>query len=320
MTPEALRILRFQLPPYGEGAHPSAELRAFCSFYGIDFVGKLPGVTHLAGHVQSGPHRIAVQHWRQPDAVANLLIVHGYYDHTGLFGKLAEWGLVQGCNVLCFDLPGHGLSTGEPAVIDDFGEYSQAIHAVLSQVWLPELPLWVMAQSTGCAALIDFARRYDWPFKACVLLAPLVRPAGWLGVRVAHSALRHFTDSIPRKFANNTSDSAFLEFVEHEPLQCHRVPLSWVAALRRWLAGLERRDLGVGPALVVQGRRDNTVDWRHNVPFVQDLFPGSQLVYINDAGHQLANESVGLRRDYLERVTLYLDQCGISLGQRVAES
>ena len=316
MTPEALRSLRLRLSPYSEGAPPPSELTAFCDFYGIDFSARSEGLTHLAGYVESGAYRLAVQHWCQPGAVANLLIVHGYYDHTGLFGRLVEWGLAQGCNVLCFDLPGHGLSTGEPAVIDDFGDYSRAINDVLAQVPLPELPLWVMAQSTGCAALIDFARRYEWPFRACVLLAPLVRPAGWLGVRVGHNMLRHFTESIPRKFVNNSSDTAFLEFVAREPLQCHRVPLRWVAALKRWLNGLARRDLGVGPALIVQGERDTTVDWRYNVPFVQALFPGSQVEYLDDAGHQLANETPAIRRQYLAVVKKFLEDRDIALGIR----
>jgi lysophospholipase len=148
------------------------------------------------------------------------------------------------------------------------------------------------------------------------LLAPLVRPAGWHGVNIAHRLLLPFTGSIPRKFARNSSDAAFLAFVASEPLQCHRVPLRWVAALRRWLAGLERRDLGVGPALIVQGRRDTTVDWRYNLPFVQALFPGSEVAYLPDAGHQLANESAEIRRRYLAQVAQYLAARGIALGSR----
>ncbi len=159
MTPEQLQLLRQQLPAFREGANPSPELQAFCRHYGIDFAARLPHVEHLAGHVRSGEYTLAVHHWRQPDARANLLLLHGYFDHTGLFGKLIEWGLSRHCNVLIFDLPGHGLSSGEPAVIDDFGDYSRAIDDVLGAVNLPPLPLWVMAQSTGGAALVDYARK-----------------------------------------------------------------------------------------------------------------------------------------------------------------
>jgi lysophospholipase len=254
-----------------------------------------------------------VHQWSQPDARATLLLLHGYLDHTGLFDKLVDWGLAHHCNVLIFDLPGHGLSSGEPAVIDDFGDYSRAIHDVLDAVSLPALPLWVMAQSTGGAALIDYARRYDWPFAATVLLAPLVRPAGWLGVSVAQRLLSPFKDSIGRTFVVNSSDRDFLAFVQRDPLQSLRISLRWIGALRRWLRTLQPQDLGVGPALVIQGDTDGTVDWRYNMPVIARLFPGSQIEYLHGAGHQLANESAAFRADYLQRVADWLLQRGIAL-------
>ncbi|HEY6131704.1 MAG TPA: alpha/beta fold hydrolase, partial [Halioglobus sp.] len=260
-----MRSLQLQLAPFGGRATPSPELQAFCRDYGVDFAEHAPQVEHLAGSVRSGEYRLAVHYWQQPNARANLLLLHGYFDHSGLFSKLIGWSLTHHCNVLIFDLPGHGLSSGEPAVIDDFGDYSRAIDDVLAAVRLPPLPLWVMAQSTGGAALIDFAGKYAWPFAATVLLAPLVRPAGWLAARVVHIFMGRLVDSIPRKFAINSSDQAFLEFLRRDPLQSRHISLRWVGALRRWLRNLPRRDLGVGPALILQGDADSTVDWRYNV-------------------------------------------------------
>jgi len=313
LTPEQLQSLREQLPVFGDGAKPSPELQAFCRDYGIDFAARMPHLEHLAGRVHSGDYALAVHYWRQPDASTNLLLLHGYFDHTGLFSKLIAWGLSRRCNVLIFDLPGHGLSTGEPAVIDDFGDYSRAIDAVLGAVHLPPLPLWVMAQSTGGAALVDFARNYTWPFAATVLLAPLVRPAGWHKVRAGHILLARFADGIARKFSVNSSDRLFIDFVQRDPLQSRRISLRWVGALRRWLRDLPPDDLGVGPALIIQGDADATVDWRYNVGFLGRLFPGSEVEYLHGAGHQLANESEDFRREYLQRVERWLRQRSITL-------
>jgi len=314
LTPEQLQRLRQQLPAFGNEAKPSPELRAFRRYYGIDFAARLPHAEHLAGHVRSGDYTLAVHHWRQPGASANLLLVHGYFDHTGLFGKLIEWGLSHNCNVLIFDLPGHGLSSGEPAVIDDFGDYSRAIVDVLDAVSLSSLPLWVMAQSTGGAALVDYAKKYDWPFAATVLLAPLVRPAGWLRARAGHFLLGHLVDSVPRKFAANSSDQVFLEFLQRDPLQSQRISLRWVGALRYWLRELQQHDLGVGPALIVQGDADATVDWRYNVGAIETMFPGSRTAYLRGAGHQLANESAAFQQDYLASVERWLKNFGITLA------
>lgn len=306
MTPVQLRQLRDELPPFvGLGLEPTG-LPEFCRFYGIDFNTRFPGVQYRVGTVPSGSFSLAVHRWLLPGATSTLLIVHGYFDHTGLYGKLIEFGLANNCNVLMFDLPGHGLSSGDPAVIDDFADYGQAIKAVLAAAQPPDLPLWAMAQSTGCAALVEYARHFQWPFAATVLLAPLLRPAGWAQGRVAHAVLRYFTSNIKRKFSKNSSDPVFLEFIRRDPLQARRLSLHWVAALGRWLASLSLGDLGVGPVLLVQGDADRTVDWRYNMQAYCQLFPGSQVEMLPGAGHQLANETTAIRERYLSVVAGWL--------------
>ena len=313
MTPDQLRELRDKLPPFAEEAPPSPLMQQFCSFYGIDFEARWPQLRHRVGTLSSKACSLAVHLWQQPGASSNLLLVHGYFDHTGLFGKLVEYGLSRNCNVLIFDLPGHGLSSGDPAVIDDFGAYGRAIADVLYKVPLPELPLWVMGQSTGCAALVEYARNYPWPFAAVIMLAPLVRPAGWLSVRMAHTLLQPFVDSVPREFRENSSDREFLEFVQRDPLQSNRISLRWVKALRRWLAALPQDDLKAGPALVLQGDADGTVDWRYNITVIEKLFPGSTVELLPGAGHHLANESITQREQYLALVDAYVASRGVSL-------
>lgn len=314
-TPVQVQELRELLPSFQEAAPPAALLLDYCRYYSIDFASQRAQVQHRVGTISSGPHSLVTHLWTQPGAASNLLLLHGYMDHTGLFNKLIDYGLSRNCNVLMFDLPGHGLSSGEPAVIDDFGDYSQAIHDVLSAVDLPVLPLWVMAQSTGGAALIDYASRYAWPFAATVLLAPLVRPAGWFQMRIAQLLLGPVVASVPRKFTKNSSDPEFLDFVQRDPLQSQRISVRWIGALRRWLRRLRQQDLGVGSALVIQGDADTTVDWRYNMGAVARLLPGSQVEYLAGAGHQLANESLELRQRYYACIDAYLAAAGIDPGR-----
>ena len=79
----------------------------------------------------------------------------------------------------------------------------------------------------------------------------------------------------------------------------------WIGALKRWLVSLALQDLGVGPALVVQGREDGTVGWRYNLAAIARLFPGSEICYLDGAGHQLANESQAIRDDYMRALDGY---------------
>lgn len=307
VLPEAVAAAaRDQLPPLTACQSPSGDLDRLCRFYGIDFEHRLNGVSHVAGLVRSGDYQLAVHVFCREGAVANLLLLHGYTDHCGLFKHLIEFGLAQNCNVVIFDLPGHGLSSGEVAAIDHFSQYSLAINDVLRAVDVPALPWWCMAQSTGCAALMDYARRYTWHFAATVLLAPLIRPARWHAVLLAYRCLRPFVESVKRGYSDNSGDAEFLASVRTDPLQPKRLSLRWIGALRHWLAHLSITDLGVGPALVVQGDADATVDWRYNLPRVQQLFPASTVHNLAGAGHQLANETELLRQDYLARVQAYL--------------
>ncbi|MBT4519255.1 MAG: alpha/beta hydrolase [Halieaceae bacterium] len=305
-TPESLQALRQSLPPLADAPEASAELLEFCQFYGIDFSASYPRAVHRAGVVKSGDFTLAVHSWQQPDAQHNLLLVHGYFDHSGLYGKLIEYGLQRGCNVVIFDLPGHGLSTGEAAAIDDFADYGNAVADVLATVSFAELPWWAIAQSTGGAALIEYARHHSWKFSAAVLLAPLIRPKGWWWVNTAHSLLHRFIQSTTRGFARNSSDIAFLAFLKADPLQSRRVPLRWVAALGRWLDGMVFQDLAVGPVLVLQGDADETVAWRYNIPRFQTLFGNCQVEYLAGAGHQLANESEAIRSHYFGLMDRFL--------------
>jgi lysophospholipase len=312
LTPEQLADLRCALPPFPVAAGDVPGMDAFCSFYSLAFAERYPGVEHFVGTVTSGPHRLMTHHWQRGGARGTLLLVHGYTDHTGLFGKLVDYGLSRGFEVLIFDLPGHGLSSGEPGAIDEFAAYGRAIASVVSQAAGEERPLWAMAQSTGCAALVEFARIHPWPFQAVVLLAPLVRPTSWTRIRLGHTLLRHFTDSVRRTFNDNSSDAKFLAFLRRDPLQPQHISLRWVGALRRWLGSLPAGDLGVGPAMVVQGDRDGTVEWRYNINEIVRLFPGSRVEYVAGGGHHLANESRELRERYYRSLDDYLVACGLN--------
>jgi len=293
-----LSLLRDTLPAFAASTEQSFEFNEYLRFYQLDFSKRYPEAEYHAGFNSSGVFQLMTQRWILPDARANLVLIHGYFDHAGIYDKLIAYGLSRGCNVLIFDLPGHGLSSGEPAEIDDFSDYGKAIAAVISGADLPPLPTFGLGQSTGCAALIELARHGPWPFSKTALLAPLVRPAGWTGVSLGHTLLHRFTDSLERKFNKNSSDLGFLDFLRADPLQSHRVSLIWIGALKRWLKSLPFKNLGVGPALVIQGREDGTVAWRYNMKAIARLFPDSKIHYLDEAGHQLANESPAIRERY----------------------
>lgn len=278
----------------------TGALADYARYYGLDRVAPPDaGVQHAMGDLEIAGYRIAVQSWRHPAARGTVLLLHGYYDHVGIFDHLVECVLATGHDLLAFDLPGHGLSSGAPASIGDFGEYQVILRTLLEGMGAAGMaqPWYAVAQSTGGAILMDYLLGHRLPpFAGAVLLAPLVRPVHWRTNSIVHALLSPFVDYIERKFAANSHDEQFLQFLRTEdPLQPRRLSVRWVGALKRWIPQLGSRSAVDFPLVVVQGDEDGTVDWRHNLAVIREKFPAATIHMVAHGRHQLANESPEFR-------------------------
>ena len=295
--------VRDSLAPLGlAGGHPRALVgapqAAYLAHYGLPPSGG--GVEHALGTLDTAHHRIAVHHWRPATPRGTVVVVHGYFDHVGLYSHLIRFLLEHDFAVLAFDLPGHGLSSGPPATIDTFDRYTDALQTCLDALGPVAGPLHAIGQSTGGAVLMQWlmARGHSAatsPFAKLVLLAPLVRPYLWTVYQFVFLSVRHRIVARPRTFANNSDDPEFLRFLrDDDPLQARELPVQWVAAMVEW----KRRFVRYPPCdiapLVVQGRQDRTVDWRFNVRVIKRLFR-PHVIYLPKARHHLVNESPALR-------------------------
>lgn len=293
---------------WAEPAPATGALADYVRYYGLDFDGRVPGLRHGLGYVDVMPptgirYRIAVQLFQVPAPRGTVLVIHGYYDHVGIFDHVIGHLLSRGFDVLAFDLPGHGLSGGDQAAIRDFSEYQYVLDAMLDGLAQTRLavPLNVVAQSTGGAIIMEWllrtrASRETSAFGSVVALAPLVRPVHWPLNRVLYYLLSPFRAYITRKFATNSHDEAFLRFLrEQDPLQSHRLSTRWVGAMKNWIPRIERAAPCDYPLVVVQGDEDGTVDWRHNLGVIRAKFPQAQVTMVPAGRHQLANESPELR-------------------------
>lgn len=291
---------------------PAGALADYTRFYGLDFSGRIAGLRHGIGYVDVATplpshYRIAVQLFQVPVPRGTVLVMHGYFDHAGIFDHVIEHLLARGFDVVCFDLPGHGLSSGALAAIDSFAEYQYVLDAVLAGLAETRLmvPLSVVAQSTGGAIIIEWllrtgASRDTSPFAAVVTLAPLVRPANWSVNRVLYYLTRPFRRYIARKFAVNSHDPEFLQFLrESDPLQSRQLSTRWVGAMKQWFPRIESATPCEFPLVVVQGDEDGTVDWRHNLAVIRQKFPQAGIHMIATGRHQLANEAPALRAQVL---------------------
>ena len=280
----------------------SGEALRYAAYYGIDFANRFPDLLHAFGYFEAADHTLAVHAWRPANPRGSVLVCHGYFDHVGLFRHVIRHLLELNYAVLAYDLPGHGLSSGPRAAIDDFRIYREVLSQCLAnkQNAFPT-PWHVVAQSTGGAIVMDYALHRipggePFPFDKVILLAPLVRPANWRYGALLHSLVSPFRDNVKRVFRTNSNDPKFLHFLEHlDPLQSPVLSARWVTALKRWIPDFERLGkVSISP-VVIQGDLDETVDWRHNLNVIEDKFASPEIHVLSGARHQLANESEAFR-------------------------
>jgi alpha-beta hydrolase superfamily lysophospholipase len=305
---EDIAELRASLPAidFGIVSAPVGQLHTYCQFYGLDIDSLISDsaqiIQHSVGYFPAAGFRIACHHFQQEGARGSVFVLHGYYDHTGLYGHLIRYLLSKRLNVVAYDLPGHGLSTGAQASIDTFAQYGDVLAECLQRAraaFVPQ-PWHFVGQSTGATIIMDYCLRLEnqapeAPSKV-VLLAPLVHPRAWQRGQLLHTLLKHFVTGVRRDFADNSSDKEFLHFVRNvDPLQSRKLSARWVGGLKQWLRAFEQLPPSGLPVQVIQGAADTTVEWRYNLRRIQEKFPRADMHMLADARHHLVNESPAIR-------------------------
>lgn len=323
---QQLELLASQLPELTfdmavDSVFVHTELaQAYLDFYAINFARELDGVVHGFGCIDDGEFKLAVHYWLSSadiESRGTLFLVHGYFDHSGLYGPLIREALERGFAVIIFDLPGHGLSSGAPAEIDSFDQYTNALEAVLKKASdiLPQ-PWSIAGQSTGGAVVVDHLWRcaekgQQYAFVKTVLLAPLVRPRGWKELGWSLPLLRTVTRALKRSFAPSSHDDNFHYFIStQDPLQAKTLPLVWISAMKQWVARVQAQpsseELIEGGILLIQGDADSTVDWRFNLKILENKIPSLEKYIIEGASHHLVREGESWRMRVFQRIFHYL--------------
>ncbi len=126
------------------------------------------------------------------EPIADVVIVHGYAEHSGRYRPVAETLTAAGFRVATLDLRGHGRSTGvRIGDIDDFALVVDDVAAFVDSV-RSERPLFVYGHSMGGLVAVRLAERDDSRLAGLVVAsaslaaaesipAPLVKVANVLG-------------------------------------------------------------------------------------------------------------------------------------------
>jgi alpha-beta hydrolase superfamily lysophospholipase len=305
------------------------SIESYLKFYGLDiaaagheFVQFKSNSFELAGHIfipletdrSQRPSGVedssSLTGFKPKTYKATVIIIHGYLNHCGLLAKLIKYLVEAGFAVAVFDLPGHGLSSGQPTAIDDFSQYSDSLNDFV-KIIRPKLngPYHVIGHSTGAAIILEYLLEGGGDgFDKVILAAPLERTDWWLLEKIGFSISRYFSRFVPRVFRKVSSDKDFLRFVQYQdPLQAKKISLSWVEAMFKWDQRIANAKTSARPILVIQGLKDNIINWRHNIRFIQSKFKNTEVELIENCRHELFNESEKIRKEVFSQIRNYLE-------------
>lgn len=280
----------------------------YFKFYGLDVDDN--DIEHIFGTFESGKDTLAAHIYRPEKYKAAVVAVHGYFDHCGQLNHLIKYLLKAGYAVAAFDLPGLGLSTGKRGEVEDFSQYSQALMDFADTLKpLLNAPYHFIGHSTGSTAILDsLLTNKDNVFDRVILTAPLVHCTGWEQSKISYNEKIQFVKSVPRIFRKSSSDAKFLKFVKHkDPLQTKTIPLIWVRALHKWNDKIADSPTCEKPIKIIQGTNDATIDWQYNIEFLLEKFSNAEVSMIENARHELFNESTDIRANVFSQIISYFN-------------
>lgn len=253
--------------------------------------------------------QVSVRVWPHPAPARLILLAHGYGEHAGRYGHVADALVQRGAAVYAPDHVGHGESDGERVLLADIESVVDDLHSVadIARSDHPDVPLVLVGHSMGGLIATRYAQRHGDELAGLVLSGPAV---GLAPVLAQWLAVPELPDD-PIDLAVLSRDPAVGEAYANDPLVWHG---GWKRpTLEAFKNACEAVDAGPGfgdlPVLYVHGEADALVPMVLAQPAVQRL-AGTDFTerIVPEARHEVFNEfekdeTIRLVGDFAERAT-----------------
>ena len=241
------------------------------------------------------------QFWPAGQPRAMVVLTHGFGEHCGRYGGLADTLNAAGLSLFAYDLRGHGRSEGPRGFVPDYEDLLDDLAQVIGVAMqdCATLPLFVFGHSMGGNIVLNYALRRPAGIRGVLVSGPWLRlatqPPGW------KLALGRLTASLlPRMPLPAAVDPGVLSHDERQVRAYVNDPLvhstmtarlfAEVAEAGRWaLADAAALTL---PALLMHGGGDRLTDPRATEEFHRDAGGSDKSLRIYpDQFHEILNES-----------------------------
>jgi lysophospholipase len=260
--------------------------------------------------------RIYLRRREVEGARGEVLIIHGFGEHSGRYGPLTDHLVNHSYTVTAYDHRGHGLSDGLPGHVENFGEYEDDLHKVVSYVRGRGQPrnLYLIGHSMGGLVTLRYVAKKGGDLSGAVISAPLIALASPVP---AHRLMiaRVSARMAPRMRLDNEINPAVLsrdpevgKAYAADALVNRKVSARWFAEATRAMGEVKTLAGQVTiPVLVMQGTEDKLASAEATKQFFEQI--GSrdkELAIYPGFYHEIFNEPE--KQDLFERVTSWLEQ------------
>jgi len=219
-------------------------------------------------------------HYEQEGRGDKVIFIHGAGGSTMAWYFQRE-ELKNSMEVLCVDLPGHGLSPGNGC--DSIGQYSDAVYGLLDERSPDQY--FIAGHSMGGAIAMTLALEHPHLVKGLILIGTgaklAVLPAILEGIRKDKAkTVRYIVDfAFSKKTSPQMKDMAFSEMMQSS----EEVIFKDFSACNGFSVIDRIAEIKV-PALIICGRDDLLTPPKYS-EFMHRSIAGSRLSVIEDAGH-----------------------------------
>lgn len=258
--------------------------------------------------------RLFLRRHEHAKARAEVLITHGFGEHSGRYGALTEHLVSQGYSVTAYDHRGHGLSDGLPGHVESFAEYDDDLARLIGSVRSRSntASLFLIGHSMGGLIALRYAAHNRGNLSGAIISAPLIEVAVRVPARKLMIA-RVGARMAPRMRLDNEINPSHLSrdpeigrAYAADPLVNRKVSPKWFAEATRAMHEVTEWAPRITlPLLVMHGTDDRLASVEATKRVFEGMeSPDKELVIYPGFYHELFNEPE--KQDVFDRVTEWL--------------
>tara|TARA_B100000029_G_C17513677_1_gene937255 strand:- start:95 stop:1117 length:1023 start_codon:yes stop_codon:yes gene_type:complete len=269
----------------------SPLVKEYLEYYRLDF--SEYSAQHFLGTIKLKSFDIFAHYFKKENSRGQVLLIHGLFNHSGYMNNLIEFLLEERFSVLVVDLPGHGLSDGELAWVENFGVYENLLPELMG-IFKKETkgPYHFIGHSTGASGIIGhLLKKRRTLFDKVILFAPLIESNSFAAGSFVLKLVPDFISYFPRFLRRTSSDEKFFSFMAEDPFQPRFITTRWTKEYVKWVENILKLRPFNKKMTVFQGDQDGTLNWENNREYLKEKFPLMKFKIIKGSEHQIFNES-----------------------------